>query len=147
MDIIWTKLSRRNTHISLMNTIFFFLFLIPPIVNRFILFFIREREERREKNLVTNRACHCMSLILVASWSNGNKRMRTTSISNFTICPTAVADRRKKEDKFAFLKFEKSHASFQNMCVCMWKKRMSYIHIFTENDAIMNLRLALTRWW
>lgn len=76
--------------------------------------------------------------------------MTTANISNFTICPTAVANRKKEEeeeDKFAFLKFEKSHASFQNIYVYVKKENVVYIHthIFTENDAIMNLTLALTR--
>jgi hypothetical protein len=31
----------------------FFLFLIPPIVNRFILFFIREKEKREERKILS----------------------------------------------------------------------------------------------
>jgi len=57
----------------------------------------------------------------------------------------------EEESKFAFLKFEKSHASFKNVGCCAWeeKKRREnvvvmhkYIYIYTlfflENDAIMN---------
>jgi hypothetical protein len=83
----------------------------------------------RERIFVTNRACHCMSLMLVASWSNGNTRMTTTSISNFAICPTAVADRRKRRQICFFEIWEES--CLFSKYVCVWKKRMSsYVCIY-----------------
>ena len=149
--MIWTKkkLSRRISHISLMNRLFFFIqtWSSPPIMNRCILSSWHNRARER-KNLVTNRACHSMSLILVASWSNGNKRMTTANISNFTICLTAVANRREKrrEDKFAFLKFEKSHASFENMCMCAKKRRMSYTYTYTHTYSPKMMPSWITHW-
>jgi hypothetical protein len=78
----------------------------------------------RERIFVTNRACHCMSLMLVASWSNGNTRMTTTSISNFAICPTAVADRRKRRQICFFEIWEESCLFSKYVCVCVKKENV-----------------------
>ncbi len=98
--------------------------------------FLDKRKRERKKNLVTNRACHFMSLILVASWSNGNKRMTTANISNFTICLTAVANRREKRRQICFFEiWEESCLFWKYMCVyvCMCaKKRECRIYTYSQ---------------
>ncbi len=73
-----------------------------------------------------------------------SKRQREASL----ILPfVQQLSRREEESKFAFLKFEKSHASFQNVGGCTWEKKRNdewmsslyiYARFFSESDAIMN---------
>lgn len=91
-------------------------------------FFFLSREEREK-------FCHQsrMSLILVASWSNGNKRLTTTSISNFTICPTAVAKRRKKRRQICFSEiWAESCLCWKDIHVCFYEDEECRIYTFSQ---------------
>ena len=96
----------------------------------FFFSFSLEREKKTKKDwwlcLFGNR--------FVASWSNGRTRSRTTSISNRTIARTAATQ--PEQDKFAFLKSETSHASFENVWVSVEMWRMSF-HIRTCSKEMM----------
>ena len=92
-------------------------------------------------NLFRELFCHQsrMSLILVASWSNGNKRLTTASISNFTICLTAVAERRrrrKKRRQICFLEiWDKSCLFWKHISQCVYKDEECRIYTHTHSPS------------